>query len=491
MAPICFNQTYSDAWKILGLNDRRSPTDIFPRSPKKDFDELKAKYHDKHGYVIKIPEVSDIIHIKPNAFKSAAEIKAEKRKGLNQILASPSPDWARKFSTAMTFIDDIQDTTSVIYPAISMLTRVAPKIMKRILPVLGWMMLGGDLLNLLIGIGRLPVAGMAGKRLNCDVIKHNPFTKKARFDRTERLRNYKPGLADLIQVAQTTDNIIGVGLSLGPLMGFMQDAIFGAYKYVTGERVRISHEVPPMFEHESAGRRAMQSSALINTRGQEFSEETHFWSLTMGALGGALFLPYAHDADLSIAVEDPMSIMIPAPYPTNPITLEVIRDAGLDPARGYGWPINGSPEISLSDLTDYLVEHTQASIGSYWRRHDKGWYGFVTALCWGQILPMAIKAFDPGMEVEYEDSEIARVGFSMLKAPLIPTRFLTIEEKREFFSWVMMISEFTGRPPGVMAIREKLTSMGIPYRESYPTTREPEADLLFDKDLNLSLYSLY
>lgn len=486
-----FTQTYSDAWSKLNLASRRRPDEVFPRQTKEDFDLVKQKYVDTHGYVIKIPQIDDVLHVVPKAYKTLDQIKAEKKQGLAQILASPTPNWARKYSTVMTYLDDIQDATSLIYPAISMLARWTPKVMGRLVGALGWMMLGSDLLNLMIGVGRLPMGGMGGKRLNCDVIKHNPFTKKARWSRANRLLKYKPGIADLIQAAQTTDNVIGVGLSLGPLMGFIMDAAFGAYRYLNGERVRLSTDVPAPFEHEVGGRNALKASALINTQGQTFTEETHFWSLTMGAVGGRLFLPYAQDVDLAGSVEDPMSIMIPADYPRDPLTIEVIKDAGLDVDAGYGWPIDGKPEIMLGDLVDYLVQNTQESVSSFWRRHPKDWTGFVSAICWDQVLPASISAFDPGAEAEYEDSEIARVCYTCLKAPLIPTRELTQGERDDFFRWVMMIYDNTKRPPGLLAIKEKFDAMGIPTRESYPTTREPEADKYFDPDLNTNLYTSY
>jgi len=491
MAQQSFNSRYSDAWSRLKLESRRRPDEVFPRFKKEDFDNLKQKYTDTHGYVIKIPQIDDIVHVVPKSLKTLDDIKQEKRQGLSQILASPTPNWARKYSTVMTYLDDIQDATSLIYPAISMLARWAPKVMGKIIPTLGWMMLGSDLLNLAIGIGRLPMGGMAGKRLNCEVIKHNPFTKKARWDRANRLLKYKPGIADLIQAAQTTDNVIGVGLSLGPLMGFIMDAAFGAYRYATGERVRFSTEVPIANEHEVGGRNALKASALINTQGQTFTDDQHFWSLTMGAVGGRLFLPYCMETDIAGSVEDPMSIMIPADYPKDPLTIEIIKERGLDVDAGHGWPINGAKEMMLGDIFDYIVQNTQDSVTGYWNRHPKDWNGYVTAICWDQILPASIYAFDPGVEPHYEDSEIARVCYTCLKAPLLPTRKLNEGELEDFFRWVKMIYEMTKRPPGLLAIKEKFDAMKIPYREAYPTTREPEADELFPPDLNINQYTSY
>jgi len=488
---ITYNTALSMAWSKLGLRERRTPTEVFPRVTKKDFEDLKNEYINKHGYVVSIPEISDIVHLTPKEFKNIDEIKAEKRKALMRILASPAPEWAMKYSSIMTILDNYQDATSLIYPAIAMLSRWAPKVMGKVLPILGWMMLVGDLLEFVIGIGRLPLRGMGGKRLNCEVIRHNPFSKKARVSRIWRLRNYKPGIADLLQVAQTTDNVIGVGLSLGPIMGFIQDSIFGLYRYLSGEKVRWSYDVADMFEHEQGGRKAMMMGALINSTGQVFDEETHFWSQVMMALGGRLYLPYCHENDIAGVVEKPMDILIPAPRPTDPITIDVIKEEGLDVEEGIGWPMNKEPQISLSDLTDYISQNLQNGIMGFWRRHEKDWLGYVSSVALDQIWGPSIMAFEPTCEIEWEDPPLSRVVFTMLKAPLLPKRHFTQGEAKEFIDWVNAIYEVTKRPPGLIQIQDKLDMMGIPYQTFYPPEREPEADIYFPKDLEITKYTAY
>lgn len=183
-----FGASYSSALGKLRLGDRQRPEEIFPRYEKQSFDALKKEYTDKYGYVIRIPKFEDIIHLTPNSMKTAAQVKSEKRKGLMNILASPTPDFARTYSSIMTYMDDIQDATSIVYPAIAMLTRLAPKVFGKILPVAGWMMLGTDLLQWLISLGRLPFSPMGGKRLFCHYNKNNPFSKTSQYLRKRKSR---------------------------------------------------------------------------------------------------------------------------------------------------------------------------------------------------------------------------------------------------------------------------------------------------------------
>jgi len=485
-----FAKSYSDAMLKLRLSDRRRPDEVFPRFKKEDFDALKKKYNDEFGYFIRIPKLDEIIHTKPTLMKTYDEIKREKREGLMRILASPSYEWSRWYTTAMTFLDNIQDATSVVYPAISMLARWSPKVFGRAIPIVGWVMLGTDALDLAIRVGRLPMTGFGGKRLHCEIVRHNPFGKRAQYLRKERLRNYKPGLADALQVLQTTDQFTGVGLNLGPIMGTVMDAVLGGYRYLNGERVRITQDVPDMWEHEQGGRKAMTSAGFINSTGQTFSEEMHFWSLVMGAVGARLFTPAAHELDPVGAVEDPMSIMVPAPVPTDPVTLDVIKEEGLSVEDGIGWPYNQKRQIMVGDLWDELVPRCREGFRDYCFRHSHDWYGFVVASCWDQVLPSVIWAFDPTGEVQYEDTNELRTIFRMLKAPLLPVSMPPPEKANAFVNWINFYYEFYHKTPGIMAIKAKFEELGIPYEETYPVERTPEADESWPPDLDLSAFNM-
>lgn len=143
-----FAAAHSFAFSKLGIGNRSIPGEIFPKYAKRDFDALKADYNNQFGYTIRIPQWDDVVHLTPNALKDPAVLKAEKKEALVRILESPAPEWARKYSSAMTWIDNVQDTASLVIPAISMLARAAPKIFGKLLGIAGWLMLGYDLLNI-------------------------------------------------------------------------------------------------------------------------------------------------------------------------------------------------------------------------------------------------------------------------------------------------------------------------------------------------------
>jgi hypothetical protein len=484
-----FNTRYSGAILKLGLADRKRPDEIFPRFTKEDFDVLKKKYTDQYGYVIRIPNIEEIIHVVPKDFKTEAEIKAEKRAGLMNILASPAPDWARTFSTIMTWLDNIQDMTSVVYPAAGLLWRWAPKVIGRALPGLGWIMLGTDMLQWAIRLGRLPLNPSGGKRLWCDITRRNPFNKEAQFLRKERIKNLKPSVYDLLQAMQVTDQFLGVGLNLGPMMGTVMDSIFGAYRYLNGDRVSFAYDVPDMFAHEKAAGRGMAAASFINSAGQVFSEETHFWSLAMGAVAARLFCPVAHDYDLVGAVNDPMNIMAPAARPTDPLTIEVIEAEGLNVEAGVGWPYNGKKEMRLGDLWDELIPRNREVFRDYCFRHSNDFYGYAVATGWDQVLASTIFAFDPTGSVEFDDTPEQKTMFRMLKGELLPVGPISDSQGQEFMAWITAYFDTYNKTPGLMAIKEKFESLGIKFKEAYPDERTPDAGEYWPEDLPILDYN--
>jgi hypothetical protein len=132
----------------------------------------------------------------------------------------------------------------------------------RAVPVLGWVLLAADLMKLVTQIGMLafpayalacagPRAGLAaglpallmGPTL-CKPIgawsKINPFGRKSKLARSRLARSWRPTVPNLIEVAQTTDSLFGVGISLGALTGLVSDTAFGIEQQNRGKDVRIN-----------------------------------------------------------------------------------------------------------------------------------------------------------------------------------------------------------------------------------------------------------
>lgn len=468
------NQQQKLMWGSLFHPRDMNGIDIFPDFKKQNFEDLKNDYNKQFGYTIRIPQVDDIVHVTPNFLKSPEQLKLEKKMNLTRVLDSPAPNWFRSYSTIMTWIDNIQDTQSVLYPLLKLGLKIAPKAFGKLLPIVGWIGAGYDILNLLNAIGRAPLGGMKAKRDICKFRKQNPFGFWARYERTKNIRNWKPNVADALQAAQVLDQFTGAGLSLGPMMGAIFDSIFGAYHYLAGDPVKFTFDPPSPSNLDLMGAKGLRAAANISSHGQIFSEEMHFWTyqtymMSLLACG----YNFEHDR-LAENIIDPTNMLLPADKPTDPITIQVIQEAGLDVDSGVRWPYNEEKTILAGDLMDAQIEPIRANFISFCNRHQGDNYGLFAAAAIHWSIPATLQAIDPDGTLTMDDTDAMKTFYKMVKAPLLPTRFITPEETETFRLWATDYLRYYDGPPGIIAIENQLQNMGIPYKASYPA--EPGQD---------------
>lgn len=486
-----FNGRLSMAWRKAGLGTKERPGELFKTFTQKDFDQLKADYVAKYGYTIRIPQIDEVIHWKPNALKTEQELKDEKKANLIRILESPMPEWQQYYSSVMTWIDNIQDTSSVLIPLMNLAFRAAPKAMGKLLGILGWLTLGYDILNLMNAYGQAPITLMGGKRAVCKWTKFNPFTKQSQWNRIDRIKHWRPNLADFIQAAQVSDQFLGVGLSLGGIMGTIMSLPSAAYRYITGNKVQFSIEQVEIDNLSRLGGRALQTASYISSQGQVFDELTHFYTYVTAALGAMACSGNFKESDFASRVEDPMNIAMPADRPTDPLTIAVIREAGLDPEAGIGWPFNGEKEIGLGDLLDATHEPIRTNFFDFAMRHSKDWYGWIAAWAMDYVAPHTIGAIDPNSEYVADDTPIMKVFWKMIKAPLLPVGTPTEQQQKDFYRWVNDYKEAYGKGTGNPRNRAKIDFPGDPGHTLTPArgthNRDPVVASRMDRRRDITI----
>lgn len=467
-----FSQGSSAAWQGLGLQAPKNRTR--DRPDRAAYDELKAAYVEKYGYNISVPEWNDIIRLKPTLLKTPDELKAEKLRNLERMLASPAPEIYNNYASVMTWIDNIQDTASIVFPAFRMLARWSPKIIGRLIPGMGWALLGYDLLQAANVFGRAPWSAVMGsKRTACEVLRSNPFSKKAQWKRMDRIAKWDPTISDLLQVFQVTSDVTGVGLSFGPIMGFIADLVSGAYRTAIGQQVTFGHDLPPMNLHELSAASGMKAAAMIGTAGQAFTEDLHFWSYATYAASSYFMAPWIAQGDVAGAVENPLDVIVPAPEPEDLITRAVIEEAGLSISDGVGWPHLGGKQVPLRELQHMIADKAQTAFYNYCSRHSHDSYGFIAASMLYDTHNDLFDALEPGGEHIEEDGPVHHVFFNMLKAPLVPDQEISAEQGREFARWIEDYAEHYERVPSIRDVKVHLDRVGIKWKTSYPKEMDP------------------
>lgn len=446
---------------------------------KKDIDQLSAEYIAKYGYTVLIPDFDDVIHYKQDLWMTREERIERKSRNLQRLISSPAPEWAKSYASAMTWLDNIQDSMTTGLVLSLLFRKFLPRVFARAVPVLGWALAAHDLLTIAVQFGRSPFTPMKAKRALCSFLGQNPGKKKVKRSMAHRLWNMRPNWSAAMEVAQTTDWLFGVGLSLGSIYGYFTDVAFAGYRRLTGEKVRMLKDPMPHELVDITGFKSMQAAAMISSAGQIFDEETHFWTHITNAGNTILTAPLIYSDPPEDYYENPMDVIIPAPEPTNQETRDVITRAGLSIADGVRWPANGGREIPLTELADWQCINAEDAVTDYLIRHDKDWYGYLASQSLSGATEYLLDCMDPGAEIEEEYDAPTHILLQMIKQGITPTDETQTVQWDKFETWCRDYRETTRSWPGINEVVKQMDLIGLSYRTSFPTTQDPRAAGVF------------
>lgn len=367
-----------------------------------EFTKRKAAHVAKYGYTVNIPGFSDIIklgldqppteeELSKYSSKDPGELsvkrweyikayKLKKKESFMRMMASPSPNWMQNIGTAMTFLDDVNDTLGTLSMVARIAAHMLPKALGKILmgPA-GWALTAAEIANIGMTLSRLPMKAVNLKANLHKGLGLNPFSKKAKISRAAKLRTLRPSKGEIIEALQTTDNICGVGLCLGPIMGLANDVVFGLYRVVTGKRVDVSAPGWGLAAHEQLGLNVFKAVQQLSTGGQELSDRDHtkVWIAANLAIQVAAPLIWSwHPID---KIDPVNNIELRAPWPRDPTTLAIFAEEGIDPRRHTGFLSWNRQWATPLDLWDSAEPKINASFHEYCYRNRHNLEGFMTA----------------------------------------------------------------------------------------------------------------
>lgn len=196
-------------------------------------------------------------HLQP-----AVVAEIERRRDIRQrIESSATPDTAKKWANVLTYLDDAQDLFSLVAFGGRVATRIMPRLLGRLIPGLGWVLLGADILKLLtllamilqpffVGLchglrkglfGALPplVTGNAAKLIGLGITGLNPFSRRARLARAAKFAGRLFRLGEALEIAQAMKTLTGYGLTLGGIMGTITESAYALELAARGEPVSV------------------------------------------------------------------------------------------------------------------------------------------------------------------------------------------------------------------------------------------------------------
>lgn len=353
---------------------------------------------------ISIPQWDDVLHVRsrvPLSPEDRDEWRASRREGrapelpddvltelarrenrIESMRRSAQPEYAQSWGSMMTALDNVQDFLASVSVGARVVTKVGAKVGVRALPGVGWVKNGADLLNLAMFVGNLALPAFAalchgprqgleaaiatglvrasGKGLVSVLAGVNPLARVWRVGATASISRRIGAVGSALVVAQTTDQLWGKGVSLGPLVGYVMENVYAAEAQRRGEPIQLSPAPGSRewWDRAHPGLRDVPTAALPDRlkaagtlRGapilqgvqEVFTTEEHLAALVALHQAVGLVGEEWRRFDMLSAVRDVDTLPIPAPA----IVWDSVSSVSLlpepPPPAAFAWPVPGRP----------------------------------------------------------------------------------------------------------------------------------------------------
>jgi len=446
-----------------------------PKFTTAEFDKRKRKYQEKYGYTITVPGLTEIIHlfpfspmteketalwkarkydeIPPERLKEIRNEKAKKKAKFLAMMGSPSPKILRSAGAILTALDDLQDAVATL-ACIGLITAavVGGTTAAVLAGPLGWVVGASALLNLINPFSRLrgrknkASTGRAAKKAVENTTDKNPFSKKARAKVAKNISKFRPTIGNAIEALQVTDNIWGVGICLGPIMGFIQDSIAGTVRKAMGQKVSIKGPPEYVPDYLQKARDAGKALAVVNGYKWKSDFMDEVYTFMAANLIVQTVEPYLFDYNPLEEVDDLSSYIIKAPRPTDILILEIIEEAGYDLDEVCNWPQNGEQWISYGELAERTAEQATINLRHFAEKNKNSELAFIAGQNAHDFALHSLAAWEGEEQVEIEYLSCSRIVITILDHGWCYPDDIRMDQVRKFEDWCY-VHEYMGTVP--------------------------------------------
>ena len=410
-----------------------------PRKPpwwwaKKRQEAIKEK-----GYKIRIPNLKDIIHvpvwdpltpaeikayktgkwgnIPPERRREIEDMEAYRRDRYEAMLRSPLPDILQSRASLMTALDDAEDALSTIGLVAKLIGPLLPEAVADVIAgPLGWALGAAGLLNLANQLLSPEMKPLRGKRDLENFLRNNPFSKEGRAANVEDYLHKGLHWGSLLEAAQVTDNIYGVGVCLGPLMSLPVTIASGLVREAMGQKVEWEVAKPDWGYWGDAASKLLHSAMSIFGDAPWLTDD-EYMAMHIAVFAAQQYIGgYPEITRAWQGIPHVSTLHLRAPVPTNPITLKVIKDHGDDPLQYAVWPQTGRAWETHNTLTKHTIKRAHANMHDWQQRNSHNLKGYYTACNMTEIPLQGIAYTTHPNNLETGYSVPARGIFALLNA---------------------------------------------------------------------------
>jgi len=433
------------------------------------FKEMKAKYVAKHGYTMTVPGLSDIIKIgmfdpitheeekawkrKDRAFFSEKrwdDINKEKKKKKEKFLAmlgSPTPHIVNNAGSIMTSIDNAQDCLGTLGFIGQLAIKTAPRLLGAALSWPVALALGAaEMLNTLGHLGHKKVPRLGGQHAVHSQYMADSKGTKFKMVKAAKTMKWCPRQGRVIEAAQVTADVFGIGICLGPLVGFAIEAVTGPMRRISGKKVNV--KVPWLDVEPWTGyaQRTLFSDPVYIGAGLQ-TEDEEVTMVMMAHYLAAQEISVAHENWNPLDnVENIDEIEKLAPKPTNILTQEVIAEEGINVDDIVGWPHSSKPWALLTDVVNELDQPCQQFQDDFVKLHKNDWWPYAFGALSRDSFGYTMETAEGRGSVTCDLSAYAVVGVTLTQFDMCPDPN-TAEPKMKAFADQINMWEAQGIRP--------------------------------------------
>ncbi len=364
-----------------------------PRWTTEEFQQKKIAYQAKYGSTVHIPGWSDILKWdttpEPNRdelasyrkkdvktlgearFLAIKKLMQKKKENFLRMLSSPTPQIIQNASSIMTTLDDVNDALGTFAVVLRVLAKKLPSMFSKFVTgPAGWILTGAELAGVVQQLTCLPFKARNIQGELNEYTSINPLSKKAKIRRLKKLQSIRISKGEIIEGLQTTENMFGIGLSLGPIVGLLWDIPSGLYKHVKGEKVKVEGAPWPLLWYHKLSSKVMKNAANLWTGLPPEMDEELGKSMVVvnwAAQISRVIMPFFNYQSIG---DDIKNILLKFPMPEMRSTVEILEDVLGKREKREGWPFSSHDWIPPTHIFEEGLDLIQENV-SNWRERNK------------------------------------------------------------------------------------------------------------------------
>ena len=340
----------------------------------------------------------------------------------------------------MTSIDDAQDALATLAYIGRIVVTAAPRAIAKVLTgPFGWLATAAECLNLIQHLGYQKLGPKKAKRTKDAATKDNPKSKKYKLIQAMKTKKIMPTQGRLVEALQVSDNIFGVGICLGPIVGFLIESVTGPMRRITGAPVKVKLPWESMSDITATAQKATKSQLAYVGAGLQTDPDEVILMAMANYLTAQELLTNASSMNAFDNIEDLDTVQLSAPVPDNILTREIIEEEGLRIEDVVGWPHSGGNWLQVDHLASEYDSPAKDFQRDFMAQHNNDWYGYAYGALTTQATGHTLTTVEGPDNLSYDYTAQSKVAHIMLDNGIVLAKD---QPEANFQRFVDFIEEF-------------------------------------------------